>query len=200
MDSPDIERFYGGSQTVAGIFGKPAPDGGCCRSIAGISQSRKKGYSALSAIFDNRGDPVDAIGVRGDNMKGYFTVEAACIMPLMLSVYVFLIFVMFYRYDRCLLDQDVGLMAMQENAQLRGGRSMDRYPAFRWKERSIKDDLGRVTAYAEGTVRMPFAQVLQWTGTGSWDISASFAKWEVEPVEWIRLYRKVRKGAENATD
>ena len=82
-------------------------------------------------------------------------------MPLMLGIYVFLIFIMFYRYDRCLLDQDTGLMAMQQSTQLRGGRTTDRYLAFRWSDKSVRDEWGKVTAYAEGSVQMPFARLLK---------------------------------------
>ena len=41
--------------------------------------------------------------------NAYFTVEAALIIPLVLGILVFLIFIMFYQYDRCLLEQDIGI-------------------------------------------------------------------------------------------
>ena len=133
-------------------------------------------------------------------IKGYFTVEAACIMPLMLGIYVFLIFAMFYRYDRCLLEQDTGLMAIGESTQLDGGRTQDRYPAFQWQERSVKKGIESVTAKSGGTVKMPFAKLVNLTGGGNWELTAAFTKWDTDPVDWIRLYRKIKGGAENAAD
>lgn len=41
------------------------------------------------------------------NYEGFFSVEAALIMPIVLGVYVFLIVMLFLQYDRCLLEQDM---------------------------------------------------------------------------------------------
>ena len=133
-------------------------------------------------------------------IKGYFTVEAACIMPLMLGIYVFLIFAMFYRYDRCLLEQDTGLMAIRESVQLGAGRTPDRYPAFQWQERAVKKGAESVTAQTTGIVSMPFARLVNLTGNGDWELAAAFTKWDTDPVGWIRLYRRIKGGAENAAD
>lgn len=44
---------------------------------------------------------------------GYFTVEAAIVLPMVLGVYVFLITVLFVQYDRCILEQDMASMIVK---------------------------------------------------------------------------------------
>lgn len=46
-------------------------------------------------------------------MEGYFTVEAALVLPIVMSVYVFLIAMLFLQYDRCLLEQDMAAMLLK---------------------------------------------------------------------------------------
>ncbi len=44
---------------------------------------------------------------------GYFTVEAAIVLPVVLGVYVFLITVLLVQYDRCVLEQDMASMIVK---------------------------------------------------------------------------------------
>lgn len=46
-------------------------------------------------------------------VSGYFSVEAALILPAVLGVYLFLITVLFVQYDRCLLEQDMAAMLVK---------------------------------------------------------------------------------------
>ena len=132
-------------------------------------------------------------------MKAYFTVEAACVLPMMLGVYVFLIYGIFYRYDRCLLEQDTALMVMEESENL-SGRSADRYLAFQWKERDVSLQMGTLTAAAAGRVVVPFGNMEKWAEEQGWQLEVTFKKWEIEPTSWIRLYQKVKKGIEDASE
>ena len=43
----------------------------------------------------------------------YFTVEAAMVFPIVLSTVLFIIYTMFFQYDRCLLEQDIGVIALR---------------------------------------------------------------------------------------
>lgn len=40
-------------------------------------------------------------------MKGYMTVEASLVIPMVFGMVVFILSLLFYSYDRCLLEQDV---------------------------------------------------------------------------------------------
>ncbi|MDE6673509.1 MAG: hypothetical protein K2K19_01660 [Acetatifactor sp.] len=45
--------------------------------------------------------------------EGFFSVEAALVLPAVLGVYVFLIVMLFLQYDRCLLEQDMASMMIK---------------------------------------------------------------------------------------
>ncbi len=45
--------------------------------------------------------------------SGYFTVEAAIVLPMVLGVYLFLIITLFVQYDRCILEQDMASMMVK---------------------------------------------------------------------------------------
>ena len=134
-------------------------------------------------------------------MKAYFTVEAACVLPIVLGVYVFLIYGMFYQYDRCLLEQDVAQQVLNEqwNIDQKSGE-LEQYLAFRLEDNVLKIENGKVSAHAEGTVAAPFKELMEWTNGGSWKVKASFTSVDVSPTEWIRLNRKIMEGIEDVTD
>lgn len=46
-------------------------------------------------------------------IRGYFSVEAALVLPVVLGVYLFLIVTLFIQYDRCLLEQDMASMLIK---------------------------------------------------------------------------------------
>ena len=125
-------------------------------------------------------------------MKAYFTVEAACVLPIVLGVYVFLIYGMFYQYDRCLLEQDVAQQVLNEqwNIEQKSGE-LEQYLAFRLEDNVLKIEIGKVSAYAKGTVAAPFKEFMEWTNGGSWKVNASFTSVDVCPTDWIRLSRKI---------
>lgn len=47
------------------------------------------------------------------SLKGYLTVEASFIMPIVLSLYLLIILCGFYLYDRCVISQDNYLLAFR---------------------------------------------------------------------------------------
>lgn len=47
------------------------------------------------------------------HVNGYFSVEAALVLPIVLGVYLFLIAILFVQYDRCLLEQDMASMLIK---------------------------------------------------------------------------------------
>lgn len=49
-------------------------------------------------------------------IEGYFTVEAALVLPIVMSVYVFLIIMLFLQYDRCQLEQDMAAMLLKASS------------------------------------------------------------------------------------
>ena len=52
--------------------------------------------------------------------RAYFTVEAAVLYPVVLGVVLLMMYLLFFQYDRCLLEQDMG-----RAAGLRGRKKME---------------------------------------------------------------------------
>lgn len=44
--------------------------------------------------------------------NAYLTVEAALVFPIVISVILFIVYMLIFQYDRCLLEQDLGAMAL----------------------------------------------------------------------------------------
>lgn len=130
-------------------------------------------------------------------MKAYFTVEAAGILPVVLGIYVFLIYGFFYQYDRCLLEQDVAFIAI--NRESFGDRtSSDRYLAWEPEETTVSTGRGKIQISGAGEIASPFEGLGKLCGQ-TWKVNVSFSCVEWEPVVWIRSCRKIME-EENATD
>lgn len=44
---------------------------------------------------------------------GYFTVEASLVLPIVIGTIVFIVYVQLYLYNRCLMEQNTSMIAMQ---------------------------------------------------------------------------------------
>ena len=123
-------------------------------------------------------------------MRAYFTVEAACILPIIFGVYVFIIYAMLYQYDRCLLEQDVALLVLktdwEENrsAALSGEQinESEAYLVLELEENVLKEEWGEISAWAKGKVNIPFY--------GDWGMKVSYTCGQIRPVDWIRMKQK----------
>lgn len=62
--------------------------------------------------------------MRKTETDGYFTVEAACIVPMTIVIIAMFIYLAFFMYDRCALDQDSYVLSYRESVR-RGGESTD---------------------------------------------------------------------------
>ncbi len=141
-------------------------------------------------------------------MKAYFTVEAACIIPAVLGIYVFLIYIMFYQYDRCVLEQDVALLVLKEQWSFDDGteaevgqlQALNRYPAFSLQDDELIKEKGKIRARAKGIVNMPFYSMIPGVHEKRWQLEATFSCPEMHAVEWIRLSRKIMEGIGNVGD
>lgn len=134
-------------------------------------------------------------------MKAYFTVEAMCVLPIMFGVYVFLIYGMFYQYDRCLLEQDVALQVLKEQwEEAPQKQELEQYLAFKPEENIIKKERETVSAWASGNISIPFSEIRMWTKGRNWRLEASFTSLIVDPIEWIRASRKIMEEIKNVTD
>ena len=109
------------------------------------------------------------------NYKAYFTVEAAVLYPIVLGVIVLMTYLLFFQYDRCLLEQDMGRAAvrsgsrwMQKKEEL--NRQLQEKDMFFDTEKYIaweselpvwKLEKNQVTVEQTGRMPYPFSQVLE---------------------------------------
>lgn len=132
----------------------------------------------------------------------YFTVEAAILYPVVLGVTVLMIYLLFFQYDRCLLDQDMGRAAV-----MGGGRWMQKkeeldqqlqkkdmffeegqYIAWEKELPLWKLEKDRITVEQTGRLKYPFWNM--GTTQKYWSTKASFRAERTNPVNYLRKYRR----------
>ena len=138
----------------------------------------------------------------------YFTVEAALLLPFVLAVIVLVIYLWFYQYDRCLLEQDAGVLALrgsvcgisdkEELMQWLEGEAQktdaDKY--INWTRKNIEMKLERdaLKVKSAGELNYPFANISFWSGENIWKTEVTYKTELVRPVFFVRTYRKLMGG------
>lgn len=138
----------------------------------------------------------------------YFTVEAALVIPISISVMLFLICIFFYQYNRCLMEQDLGLLALRAAADLgeehnktaeeltSGIRNINRNRYILWKFTSMdmKMEQGRIEVKASGQLAFPLPEWNLLKGRNLWDSATEYKNTRISPTFFIRQYRKLEEG------
>ena len=137
-------------------------------------------------------------------MKGYFTVETSLILPIVLAVQVFLIYAMLRQYDRCQLEQDMGILTVYAGAagntqeadraleMKNKQRQQQHYLIYEEEEISLNADGGYIEAHSAGRVRMPdmgWQQVL--SGENILSLEARSRIQKLEPGSFLRVCRQI---------
>jgi hypothetical protein len=136
---------------------------------------------------------------------GYFTVEAALLFPFVLGVILLVIYLWFYSYDRCLMEQDCAI-ALVEALGERGVSPEERVGILLEKYESIYKDeyVGWIPQAAEasyskgvlsikqsGKLRFPFRGLIFWNGKDVWTAKVSYKGSVIKKMFGIRTYRKI---------
>lgn len=139
----------------------------------------------------------------------YMTLEATLIMPLVLYICIFIIYMGFYIYDRCIMKQDAYRAALKGSSQYVADnqevynevyRSMenlkqDKYIATECNyEITVRE---RVMVSVKGCIKMPFRGIAQITGGGEWKIEEKAESRCINPVVFIRLCRDLEQMKNN---
>lgn len=138
--------------------------------------------------------------------EAYLTVEAALIIPIVLGIFIFLIYIMFYQYDRCLTEQDMGILSLrgavrksENNEELFGyiqkesnAIYLDKYVAAVWEPTLIKIKQNRIEITGKALVKVPFPRLALLTGQKDWSVSGSFQNRKISPVAFVRACRRLR--------
>lgn len=142
--------------------------------------------------------------------NAYFTLEACLVLPLVFYVFLFIIYVGFYQYDRCLLDQDIYRMLIRaEQTRFADNQELlqkvkeedarwyyDKYVLCHWEQKEIEIDHGNIRIAQAGTMQTKMATFRIWRGSGIWRFRADFTGNRVRPEQTIRNCRKIEHLAE----
>lgn len=139
--------------------------------------------------------------------NAYFTVEAALVMPFVMGVVLLTIYLLFFQYDRCLMEQSAGVIALRGctlqitdrerlvRQLLEDSRKEDKaYIAWRMEDAKISMIGNKVRVERSGALNFPFQGVLSWDGNDVWESEAAFENRRIRPVNFIRNCRKIMGG------
>lgn len=138
--------------------------------------------------------------------EGYFTVEAAMVLPLVLGIITLVIYLLFFQYNRCLQEQDIGILALrgrilqtennEERMQQLGEQAnhmyREKYIAWEYGTIAWKLEKGTVNVTQSSHVKFPFGgrnNVIE-----TWETTADYSNQILSPVSFIRNCRKVTGG------
>lgn len=141
--------------------------------------------------------------------NAYFTVEAATVVTITIYVLALLIYLAFYQYNRCLLEQDMGALALRgctvwaedkeelmREMKVRESK-INRKKYIVWKAGKTEIELshGSVEVSGSGQIRKPLNYLLGEKGKKHWRVTAEYKNQRIDPVSSIRLYRKLTGGS-----
>lgn len=131
------------------------------------------------------------------------TLEASFIMPWVIFIFVFLIYMSFYSYDKCVLFQDSYTLCLRGSIQKEKGVAVEyinshmekqfgkKYFGVDGIEASAEQRGKEVKVYAECSVRLPFKHFLTMVNADGWHIQTEAEAWEINPTKLIRSFRMV---------
>lgn len=137
--------------------------------------------------------------------NAYFTVEAALVLPVVIGAILFVMYTMLFQYDRCLLEQDLGGIALWgslaeapdetafgQMAQERlDGLYRAKYAVWRITELDASLDRNRFVVKGEGRLAFPAPGWNFWSRDNVWKARVSYGYSRISPVAFIRLCRRI---------
>lgn len=138
--------------------------------------------------------------------NAYFTVEAALVLPLVIGALIFTVFLFIFQYDRCLLEQDINMLAVcagtatAENSEaleeiIRKKASevfMDKYAAWTMNDLQIAVKGNRVSVRGGGYLTLPLPEWNFFRDENEWGARTLRETLRISPADYIRLYRKIK--------
>ncbi len=138
--------------------------------------------------------------------NGYFTVEAAMVFPVALGTVLFIVYMLIFQYDRCLLEQDMGALALwgsrvraESSAELRSLIQKktneiykDKYAVWKMLVLDVKLENNRFTATGKGQLAFPVPGMNFWNRENVWTAEAEYRFWRILPTDFVRLCNRVK--------
>lgn len=141
-------------------------------------------------------------------VPAYFTAEAAMVLSVTLGIILLLVYIIIFQYDRCLLEQDIGALALKgcsvqatnknellQELELYGNEIyMDKYVAWKSDEISIALSGNTVKVEQKGQLLFPFAEKSDFGEKEKWEVKAMYENKSISPVLFLRTYRRLIGG------
>lgn len=140
--------------------------------------------------------------------NAYFTVEAALVLPMVMSAMLIGIYLFCYQYDRCLLEQDMGSLLVwgsamtaenagkteiiAESLQQRAAQTnREKYAAWKLTAIDIRLERNNLSLIGQGELAFPVTGWNLWNHDNLWEAQVSYESSRLSPVFYIRQYRKL---------
>lgn len=146
--------------------------------------------------------------------NAYFTVEAALIVPVVMSTMFLVIYLLLFQYNRCLLEQDLGAMAIwgsetevsdeeifEEKIRERIGEIYrDKYVAWEITTLNVTLQNNNFLVEGGGQLTFPFAGWNFWSTNNIWETKIDYSCRRTSPVTFIRLCRRIHSRVEKGSE
>ena len=141
-------------------------------------------------------------------IRAYFTVEAVLVLPIVFGVILLVMYFMFFQYDRCLLEQDIGALALygatvqaddneeriRQLSDRANGLYEEKYVAWDSTEIGMKLERGKLKVERKGSLRFPLPGLVFWSRKDVWGTSVRYENTVLSPTTMIRTWRKLTGG------
>jgi hypothetical protein len=140
-------------------------------------------------------------------VEAYLTVEAAMVLPIVLGTILFVIYLLFFQYDRCLMEQGAGVLAMRgctlqtadskelvEVLLIQSQQEDERYLAWNACTAQIRMKGNYVKVEYSGVLDFPFKGLAFWRDSSAWDSKATYENLRIKPTFFVRKCRKIMGG------
>lgn len=140
-----------------------------------------------------------------DKQNAYFTLEACLIMPFVFGVIVFIMYVGFYSYNKCLLRQDTYRLLIR-GGQVKNASNeevinkikeeesrwyYDKYVICLWEDKIIRVERDSINISNNGRMKVSIPFVEEIVGDNVWKMSIDAKANRIHPIDTIRSCRKV---------
>lgn len=140
--------------------------------------------------------------------NAYFTVEAALMLPIVTSALILTVFLFIFQYDRCLLEQDVNMLAVCAGTVTAESRDAletavrekatgifaDKYTAWKTGELQVVVNGDKVSVRGRGSLTLPVPEWNFFGNENTWRAGIRRETRRISPADFIRLYRKIKGG------
>lgn len=146
--------------------------------------------------------------------NAYFTVEAAMVFPIVISVILFVIYMQLFQYNRCLMEQDLGAIALwgsltdasdttdleQKTRTRITEMYRDKYAAWEITALDITLEKNVFSVRGTGQLTFPVSGWNFWSTENVWGMEADYGYNRLSPVTFIRLCHKFKTWQEENED